>query len=250
MVDENNATPEADATAESVVEGSETKAAPTPYDELKSFMEARDLKSPDDLTDFVENLGTTEQWKKQYGDSENKVGSLRQELEALRAQVQQQAYEPGYEQPVTNIKDVVGQEIRNVISEMQQQNIQAQMKYLTERNSLMKRPGWNDVQPHFDKAMSDPQVQYALQSGNLTQEKLYSTINERVLMSKVNTFVNQMPEGALKTPAPNTETSDRTLQPIPENEAKNQRMQKAVENQDVDALLKDLIPDNDPIVQF
>jgi replicative superfamily II helicase len=252
MAEENKATPEADATAETVAEGSEAKEAPTAYDELRSFMEARDLKSPDDLTGYVENLGSAEQWQQKYGTSENKVGELRRELEAMKAQIQQQAYSPEYgeQQTAVNIKDIVGQEIRGVLSEMQQQQQQSQMKYLTERSNLMKRPGWNDVQPHFDRAMQDPQVQYALQSGNLSQERLYSQINERVLMSKVNTFVKQMPEGAVSQPPPNAETSDRIQQPTPEIEAKKQRMDRAIENQDVDALLKDLIPDDDPIVRY
>ena len=54
-----------------VIEGVEEPKAdeiPTPYDELKSFMDSRDLKSPDDLSGYVEGLGETEQWKKQYGD--------------------------------------------------------------------------------------------------------------------------------------------------------------------------------------
>jgi hypothetical protein len=69
-------------------------------------------------------------------------------------------------------------------------------------------------------------------------------------MSKVQSFVETMPKGALKETPPNAETTDRTKEPTPEDVSKQQRMSKAVENQDVDALLKDLIPDNDPIVKY
>jgi hypothetical protein len=214
-------------------------------------MDDRDLKSPDDLTGFVDGLGETEQWKKQYGDSQNQVGELRRELEGVKAQIQQnQVLEPGYEQPAVNIKDVVGQEVRAAFGEMAAENRSAQMKYLVERNDLMKRPGWKDVQPHYDKAMQDPQIGFALQSGKLTQDRLYSQINERVLSSRVNSLIDNLPEGALKPAPPNTETNERIKEPAPEEMAKKQRMDKAVDEQDVDALLKDLIPDNDPIVRY
>jgi hypothetical protein len=251
MAEENKATPEADATAETVAEGSEAKEAPTAIDELRSFMEARDLKSPDDLTGYVENLGSVEQWQQKYGTSENKVGELRRELEAVKAQIQQQAYSPEYgEQQPANLGDLVEERVWKVFGTFQQQQQQSQMKYLTERNNLMKRPGWNDVQPHFDRAMQDPQVQYALQNGSMTQEGLYSKINERVLMSKVNTFVNTIPEGAVKPAPPDGDTSARVQQPAPELEERTKRARAAVENRDPDALLKELIPDSDPIVQF
>ncbi len=249
MPEENNALEPAPASAEEGVEKPKVEETPTPYDELKSFMDDRDLKSPDDVTGYVNDLGTTEQWKKQYGDSQNQVGELRRELEGVKSQMGQ-AYQPEYgEQPV-NVGDIVEQKIRGVMGEMAQQQQQTQMKYLTERNDLAKRPGWKDVQPHFDKAMMDPQINFALQSGKLTQDRLYSQINERVLMSRVNSMISNLPEGALSQPPPNAETSDRTKQPTPEAEAKKQRMEKAIDNQDVEALLKDLIPDNDPIVRY
>ncbi len=251
MPEENNALEQAPASAEEGVDKPKVEETPTPYDELKSFMDERDLKSPDDITGYVNDLGTTEQWKKQYGDSQNQVGELRRELDGIRTQMQQNpAYQPEYgEQPV-NIKEIVGQEIRGAMGEMAQQQQQIQMKYLVERNDLIKRPGWKDVQPHYDKALMDPQIQFSMQSGKLTQDRLYSQINERVLMSRVNSMINNLPEGAISQAAPNAETSDRQKQPTPEVEAKRQRIEKAKEDQNVDALLKELIPDNDPIVQY
>ena len=247
----NNALEQAPASAEEGVEKPKVEETPaTPYDELKSFMDDRDLKSPDDLTGYVDGLGETEQWKKQYGDSQNQVGELRRELEGMKSQIQNPAYQPEYEEKPVNIKDVVGQEIRNVFGEMQRQQQETSMKYMVERNDLMKRPGWKDVQEHFDKALMDPQIQFSIQSGKLTQDKLYSQINERVLMSRVNSMINNLPEGALSKSPPNTETSERLKQPSPEDEVKQQRIKKAQDDQDVDALLKELIPDNDPIVRY
>jgi hypothetical protein len=213
-------------------------------------MEARDLKSPEDITSLLDNIGTTEQWQQKYGASENKVGDLRQELEGLRQQVSQQPANEYGEPNSVNLGDLVEERIVKVMGNMNAANQKAQMKYVTERNDLMKRPGWNDVQPYFDKALQNPEISMSLHNGTMTQDKLYNQINERVLMSKVQSFVETMPKGALKEPPPNTETSERILQPTPELEAKKQRMNKAVENQDVDALLKDMIPDNDPIVKY
>lgn len=225
------------------------EAKPDPYQDLKAFMETRGVKSPDDFSDYLTGLETTEHWKKQYGDSQNQVGELRREMERIKSQVSS-GYEQQYgEQPVNlrgEIKSVLGE----FFNEYQQQQAANQMKYIQERSELMKRPGWKDVQPYFDQALQSPEVALSLQSGRLTQERLYSQINERVLMSKINSFVQSIPEGAMTRPGPNTETSDRIKQPIPEQEARKQRMAKAIENQDVESLLKDLIPDNDPIARF
>ncbi len=250
MADENNAPIEAGATAPEGVEEPKPEEAPaTPYEELVSFMESRDLKTPTDVSDFVENLGQTEQWKKQYGDSQNQVGELRRQMEQMQLQVQQQSIDPGYE-PQVNLGDVVEERIMKVLGNMQQQNQQQQMKYLGERNELMKRPGWKEVQPHFDRWMQDPSVQFEIQKGTLTQEKVFNRLNDHYMMSKINTFVKQIPEGAVAPAAPNAEKSDRNQEPTPETQARSQRMGKAIEEQNVDALLKDLIPDEDPIVKF
>jgi hypothetical protein len=224
----------------------------TPYDDMKSFMEDRNLKSPDDLTGYVDGLGETEQWKKQYGDSQNQVGELRRELEGIRSQIQQnQAYQPEFgEQPAVNIGDVVEQKIVKVLGDMQQQQQKSQMKYMVERNELMKKPGWKDVQEHFDKALTNPEINFALQNGSLTQEKLYYQINDRVMMSRVNSLIDSLPEGAVTKPPPSTDTSDRVTQPPPEDVAKAQRIAKAKDEGNVDALLKELIPDNDSIANI
>lgn len=249
MPEENKAPESAQAT-----EGVEDKGIPPdPVAELKDFIESRGIKSPDDFSDFLTGLETAETWKKKYGDSENKVGELRRELEGLRTQVMQNQYQYDDSNQV-DLGSVIRKELKPVLgeffSEMQQQQAEVARKYIHERNELARRPGWKDVQPYFDQAMQNPEVQIALQGGSLTQERLYNQINERVLMSKINSFVSNLPEGAVRPPPPNAETSDRVAQPIPEDEAKRQRMKKAVENQDVDALLKDLIGDDDPMVKF
>jgi hypothetical protein len=63
-------------------------------------------------------------------------------------------------------------------------------------------------------------------------------------------MIDNLPKGALSQPPPNAETSDRQKQPTPEVEAKQQRIKKATDDQDVEALLKELIPDTDPIVRY
>jgi len=249
MPEENDATKMAEANATEGVEGSEGESKPTAYDELKSFLEARNVKSPDDFSDFMSNVETAEHWKKQYGNSQNQVGELRRQLEAVEAKVNQ-SYDGYGEQPVTNLNEVVEGAVERVFGKMQKTQQEQAMRFIRERQELMSRPGWKDVQPHFDKAVNTPNIQFAIQNGDLTQEKLYSQINERVLMSRVNSFVEQMPQGALNQAPPNAETSDRTKQPLTEQEGKRQRINKAKDDMNVDALLKELIPDDDPIVKF
>lgn len=230
---------------------------PSAMDDLRSFMDSHNLGSPDDFADFVQDLGTTEQWKQKYGNSQNEVGELRRKVDELsnalnQAQYQQQQYyDPNqtYQQPTppSLTREDVAETIQSVLGQMQQQQYETQMKYMTERNDIMRRPGWKDVQPHFDKALMDPQVQFALQNGKLTQDRLYNSINERVLMSKVNAAIQTIPQGATQQAPPAVETTDQVQQPQPEQLKKAQAIKKGIENADPDAVAKALIPDNDPM---
>jgi hypothetical protein len=260
----NNDAPKDEGVEQVPAQQEPTQQEPTPFDELKSFMENHNLKSPDDFSDFVQDLGTTAEWKQKYGSSQNEVGELRRKVEELSTalnqaaydqnQYNQQYYDPNYQQqqqPRGLTADQVAETMNNVLSSWQERQTQGQLKYMAERNEIMRRPGWNYVQPHFDKALMDPNIQFALQSGKLTQDKLYNSINERVLMSKVNSVMETLPQGkATQEAPPGQETGDRVPQPPGAPQAKQQQIKKAVENLDPDALAKVLIPDDDPIFRL
>ncbi len=247
MPEENDALESAEATKG--VEAAGEEPTPDPLQEVKSFLEERGLKSPDDFSDYISGLETTETWKQKYGNSQNEVGELRRELEAIKGQVSQYNQDGYSEQPV-NLPQMIEEAVSRSFSNYQQVQMDQARKYAAERGQLMREPGWKDVQPYFDQALQNPEVQIAIQNGSMTQEKLYNRINERVLLSKVQSAINTIPQAAVQQQAPATaETSDRVAQPLPEDEARRQRAEKALENRDPDALLKELIPDDDPILK-
>jgi hypothetical protein len=221
MPEENDALESAEATEG--VEAAGEEPTPDPLREVKTFLEERGLKSPDDFSDYVSGLETAETWKKKYGSSQNEVGELRRELESIRNQVTQYNQDGYSEQPV-NLPQMIEEAVSRSFNSYQQGQIEQARKYAAERGQLMREPGWKDVQPYFDQALQNPEVTIAIQNGSMTQEKLYNRINERVLLSKVQSAINTIPQAAVQQQVPATaETSDRVAQPLPEDEARKKR---------------------------
>lgn len=220
-------------------------------DELLQMLEAHGIQSPDDFSGLVNELT---QYKKNYGQSQNEVGELRRMVASLQEQIQSVNRQSGVDdfgesQPV-DLKNEIKSVLREFWDEQQRIQTEAQQRYFEERMAIESRPNWKNVQPYFDKALQNPQIQQALQSGRLTMESLYSRLNERILLASVDNFVKQIPKDAKIGSVTGTETSDRVPQPPPPNLQREQAIKKAKEKGDVDGLLKSLIPDNDPIVRY
>ena len=228
--------------------------------ELKETLDAYNISNPDDVTGLVNELT---QFKKGFGDSQNEVGNLRRENEMLRQQLaqgmpqqqqqyqQQDAYSDPYEQgqPV-DLESSMERVIYKVLGNVEQRNRQAQADFMRQKSDIMNRPGWNLVKDHFENALMNPDIASAINTGQLTLNDLYSRINERVLVNRVNKFVNSLPQDQITQQVAEPDKSDRVRQPEPAQLKRAREIERAKEAKDPTKLLETLIPDDDPIVRY
>ncbi len=230
----------------------------TTFNDMKQTLDAYNLGSPDDVDGLVEELN---RYKKGFGDSQNVVGDLRRENEVLRQQLaqapqqqypqQQDSYSAPYQEgaPV-DLESTMEKVIYKVLGNVEQHNRQARHAFMQQKAEIMGRPGWNLVKTHFENALENPDIANAINTGQMTLNDLYSRINERVLVSRVNKFVQSLPEEQQQQVANEPEKSDRVLQPEPAQLKRAREVQKAKDDKDPSKLLETLIPDDDPIFRY
>lgn len=234
------------------VSGEEPKAdQQQQFDALKEVLGQFNINSPDDFTAIVQEH---QKYKKGYGQSQNEVGELRRQLQEVQQQLsQKQAEYPYGDDEAVDLAKLMGPVIRQTLNdfwgEKQKEQIMQEERVYAERSELEARPGWKQVQPHFDKALQNPQVRQLLRSGAITQKELYSRINESVLMNTVNKFINTIPQGAVQPPPPEFDTSSRIAQDPNDREQQKQNIEKAKANNDIGGVLKNILGDNDPIMR-
>lgn len=237
------------------VKGEKEVKAETPSIEdglkpLTEMLEAHGIKSPEDIESLVGELST---YKKEYGDSRNEIGELRKQIEGLQQGLRRNPENDSEfsSEPSVDLKKVVKDVLGEFWGEQQKNQQAAEESYWSQRGELESRPNWGKVQQYFDKALQNPSVRSAMKSGKMTMESLYSRLNERLLMSTLDNFVKTLPEGVkLGQGTPDISTGERTVAEVPADVKRKEDRKKAVENQDVDGVLKTMFPENDPILRY
>ena len=250
-----------DATESPTMPEVETKqeAQVDPAASLREMLEAHNIQGPDDFTGLVNELHT---YKKGYGDSRNEVGELRRQLEEIQAQLspsnrryrQPSPYDNEYDEPQGQSVDlervvgsVVRKEVTGILQDYERQQVERWETYNRQRADVESRPNWSRVQPMFDKALQNPTVAAAINSGNLSMGDLYSRLNERFLMSQVDNLLKSIPGDVKLTPSGEPPTQQNIQQQPTVEEEQKTKVKKAVEDKNPEAVLDNLFPDNDPI---
>jgi len=226
--------------------------APSIEDGLKpltEMLEAHGIKSPEDIESLVGELST---YKKEYGDSRNEIGELRRQIEILQQVKKGSEFDPEYSSDNSvDLRKVVKDVLGEFYSEQQKNQQIAEESYWSQRTELESRPNWGKVQQYFDKALQNPSIRSAMKSGKMTMESLYSRLNERLLMSTLDNFVKTLPDDVkLSQATPDVSTSDRVVADVPADVKRKDDRKKAVENKDVDGVLKTMFADDDPILRY
>jgi len=176
---------------------------PEGLQKLQSVLESHNLTDADSVQSLVEDLG---KFKQGYGNSQNELGEVRRQLTALQQQLQQTPQvpdDPYAEPPAVDLKQQIESSVTKAIGDLmnnyQQANIQGRQQYLAQVNRLEKMPNWAAVKPAFDQAMSNPQIQQAMQSGQTDMEKVYLYLNQGFLLNVAQgaqDAIDKIPEGA------------------------------------------------------
>ena len=239
---------------ESVEEGQE----PGIKEKMKELLEAHGVSSPDDFSSLIQEH---QRFKQGYGDSRNEVGELRRQIDSLRSELSQrgtpQPQEFDYDDSnqgidlMKSMRSMVREELMGGYQSILNAQNKAAQHYQQQRQALSQRPNWDKLQPEFDRAMQDPDIFGLIQTGNLTMGELFSRMNERYLVKEVESLYNQLPEGVeLKAKG---QASLGTGANIPSGsgaeEERREKIEKAKQRNDVDAVIGALFDDNDPIFQ-
>ena len=230
---------------------------PSVRDQLKSILDAHGVNTPDDFSSIVQE---SQLFKKRYGDSQNEVGELRRQVEALSRELTQRK-PPRYDEFDDNqgidltqtMRGVVRDEIIGLYNNIRNSEIQARNQWNSQRQALTHRPNWETLQPEFDRAMQNPDIQGLMSTGQLTMSELFSRMNERYLVTQVQNLYNQLPDGIELTPKGQggigTEGNIRNRSGS--EEEKKEKIIKAKQNKNPEAVIDALFDNpNDPILNI
>ena len=230
--------------------------------ELLSKLETLGLDSP-------EKIQSTYQASAQSGNLANLLGEERkraQQLEQRLAQLEQAQRQPKqqdygyYEEPTTQgtslTVDHVKAAAREVLGEYMQNQRQAQMATAQEFSRIQSDQDFPAVRPIWEKHLSNPNVQFALQSGQTTLADQYNTVvrgyYKGLLMQSRDTIQGYV--GKTRTAPPHMEQQNNAAPPR-ENPPAQQGPAAVREimgksaggDEDINNALKALFPDTDPM---
>ncbi len=222
------------------------------FAKIKSMLESQDLKSPDDIQALLDELPL---YKKKYGQSQNEVGELRKQLTDLQNYVQQltQNASPNVDEfgnPQVDIKKEVVTAMNSWWGNIQANAARANQFFAEQRADVESRANWKNVQPYFENAIKNPGVVQAIQQGKMTMADLYSRLNEKLLMTEIDTFVKQIPEEMRFKGTQGFTTADNVRMDAPVDAQRREKIEKAKANQDIDGVLAGLIDEKDPLLRY
>jgi hypothetical protein len=233
------------------------------------------IETPEKLQNVAYASQQAGRYANDLGTSRNEVEALKAEMAAIRAaqsqpqqhyQQQPQQYE-GYDytpQPTApsitpqQIESIVGQQVNQAIGRYTQGQLSANQAVLNEYAGIQSDPEYGMVQSVWDRHVSNPRVQLAIQSGqtSLTQEfnRTKVAFYKGIAMNARETMTGllaQSPRGA--TP-PHIEQSTTQTYGMSQPETHIDRLQEVHSkstgtDDDLDAMLKAVLPDDDLFLQ-
>jgi hypothetical protein len=240
-------------------------ATPSPLDESKdllSQLEKLGVKKPEQL----QGMATASE---QSGKLANMLGEIRRENAELKRMLQETASarpkqqdDPYNPQPV-NIEDVVeravGKFYQNTILGPQ---MKAQQEFQAQIQEVQEDDHYSVLGEQFQQYIAVPKTQYAIQSGQTSLAREYRRFKDRYftqLLTKVTDNYRTLLEGGAKPQgskaAPHVESSSSSNYVMPETtpdmkeNLKNIAAKGRGTDDDIDAMLKAILPDGDPILR-
>ena len=234
---------------------------PEEIQRMQQVLDAHKITSPDDVTGLISDL---DQFKKNFGDSQNEVGELRRHVQYLTQQLEETqrtvAATPGdpyadpneLQKPI-NVREEMKGVLKEFVTDYQQQTSRAQQHFVAQRQRLAAMPNWAALEPAFNQAMASPQVQQAMASGQTDMEKVYLYLNQNLILSVAKgaqEAIDLIPAGARRTldNAPPAPGDGRVPAPPTEDEQRRLAREDAIKRGDGQGLLRTNIPDGDPII--
>lgn len=237
----------------------------SPQDErmvLLAELEKLGVKKPEQLTGMAVA-------SEQSGKLANMLGEIRRENQELKRMLQeQQSRRVETQDPYGNPAPVdIGKVVEDAVGKFYQKNIlepqqRAQSEFQQHLQEVQEDDHYHILGTQFEQYVANPKVTYSLQTGQTSLAKEYRRFKDRYftnLLGKVTeNYKSLLETGAkpsgVKTP-PHMESGESTNYVPPEanpdvkDKLKEVRAKSRGTEGDIDALLKVLLPDGDPILR-
>jgi hypothetical protein len=222
----------------------------------------RDAQHLEGLHRTAQAHGPTAQ---ELGYARQEIARLQQEMESLKSRPQRSAdpyadpYEQGQGQPIDlrgEIKTVLRDFYRDEVIQPQQQ---ASERYWQDVETVQGSEYYPVVQDEYEAHMRQPSVQRALAQGRTSHtNEFHKAVSRKFrdiaqnLKSAASMLKEQAPRG---TQPPHMETGQVSPERLPEREEAKRKQMEEIQKKargtddDIDAMLKAIIPDGDPLLR-
>jgi len=219
------------------------------------------VENKDALHNMAHASSQTGHMARQLGEERQRAERIERELQEIKAKVgsNQNYSEPSYGEPV-DLGNVIEDKLEKFWSKQQAQQAKAQQAMMEQYNIIRSDSMYGTLKDTFEKHVQNPDVSYAIQQGWKTPEQAYNDVKVGYLTElnkrsaeKLETLLNMGAKPVGKK-VPHVESGQTETVPMPTEELeRTERMTKLKQAESTDdnleAMIKELIPDADPIVR-
>lgn len=214
-----------------------------------------------DSPDKVDGMATA---SREAGNLANQLGTARQELADLRAEMKKSPTPPTeyneYNEGV-DLGSAIQKELGIFMNNYQQKQTQAQQEYLQTMNDISTDADYKMVEDIWNKHCANPKTQLAVQTGQTTPKDEYNKLVRTFYRESLKQSKSVL-EGLVSgkpTTIPHMESSDTQSIPLPSvNEEQKQKIKDKTDpkkgfsgtDEDIVDLVKEIMPQEDSFYQL
>lgn len=231
---------------------------------LLSELEAMNIKDAGQLQGMANASQQAGNLARLLGDERAQNQALRTRLEALESQVRQKPIETAYDEEYYDSpqeKPVTVKDLDAWLENKQKIAMQAQQQYWQALAEIQSDPDYQNehIQQVWNGHINNPGVQARVQSGSTSIQREWDKVRTqyyRAMLQRstetIRGLTNLQPGRQAKPP--HMESGDTHRTPLPDqDDERKERITKLKQGErteeNIDKLIREIIPDNDPILQ-
>lgn len=197
----------------------------------------------------------------QAGNLANQVGTLRDEIESLKASKgQPPASQDDYNDPSSvDLGHLIDSKMQANLESFwnKKQEIQgkAYQNMMADLSSVRSDKYYSRIKDVYDEHLKAPNIQVAINNGQTSYSKEYLRVKDKYvdkLLEQSGKTIEQLTSKGVKPSPPHIESGAPAAPVTPETEEKKAKIKKIVDNStgsdgDLDAMLNEFLPKGDPI---
>lgn len=233
--------------------------APNPEDKARELLEqlnSLNLDSPEKIQNTFNASQQAGRLAQLLGTEKETVRQLQERMTAMERQQRQPDYtQEGFVGESIDLRKTIQEVMRGEINNYVTSQREAQTAAMREYAGLQSDPDYSLIQQVWEKHVANPNVQMNIQSGNTTLTNEFNKVKiayyKGIAMNSKDVLQGLINKTTASAKSVHMETGDTSTTPLPDKDTREEaldriKQQSTGTSDDLDAMIKALIPDTDP----